>query len=882
MTFKSNLSGIILPVIIVFCTSLSAGAQERFDSDLLKNFQFRNLGPFRAGAWITDIAVPESPEKAHLYTFYAATRNGGIWKTINNGTTFEPVFDDQEVLSIGDIAVAPSDPDIVWAGTGENSNARSTYWGDGVYKSKDAGKTWQNMGLQDSHHIARIIIHPSDPDIVYVAALGHLYSFNEERGVFKTENGGRTWEKVLYINEKIAAVDLVINRKDPRILYAAMYEKYRYPWHFEEGGPKSGIYKTADAGRTWNSLDGGLPAGKIGRIGIDIYRKDPEILYAVVENANPREPTEEEIRQDRRRGVEPQQRIIGGEVYRTDNGGRTWEKMNSGEDNIGGKAAYSFNQIRIDPNNDKKVFVTGVTLANTDDGGRTWNDADWPPRKMFSTCFGDVRTFWIDPENSDRMIMGSDGGIHLTYDAGKTCDFLDNLPLGEIYALGVDMNFPYNIYAGLQDHESWKGPSNGWSGSIGIEDWVTVGIWDGMYNQVDPDDSRWLYNTAQFGAHGRVDQKLGTRTNIVPVRENGLDPYRFNWCTPIIISPHNSRVIYTGTQMLLRSMDRGDNWQEISPDLTDNDPVKIAGRGHIQYCTITTISESPITPGVIWIGTDDGKVWITENYGADWTDCTRKIAALGGPENYWVSRVFASNYNTGTAYVTKTGYRRDDFRTFIFKTRDFGETWESVSGNLTDKPVNVIFEDKKNPDLLFAGTDRGLYVTIDGGQKWVNMNNNMPLVPIHDLVIHPRENDLVIGTYGRGIFVTDISPLQEMNETVLDEDFYLFDIEHKMKRTRNAMGNYQLYGDRHIRTPNEPNSVVINYYLKNPAVGDVKVTIEDPYGILVREIKGTGDSGLNTVNWPINRAESGDYVVKIEAEGRIIEKRTKIYEMNQK
>jgi photosystem II stability/assembly factor-like uncharacterized protein len=855
MRKKIKSLGMLLSLVLVFSfLAVLAKAEHEglFNEDLLKNFAFRNLGPFRCGSWVTDFAVPESPPKAHLYTFYVGTRNGGVWKTTNNGTTFEPIFDAQEMLSIGSVAVAPSNPDILWVGTGEAYNARSSHHGDGVYKSTDAGKTWQNMGLRDSHHIARIVIHPQNPDIVYIAAMGHLFSFNEERGVFKTEDGGKNWEKVLYINEKVGVIDLAMNRKNPDILYAATYEKYRYPWHFEEGGPESAIYKSVDAGKTWKKLAGGLPTGKIGRIGIDIYRKNPDVIYAVVENANKRPPTEEEAAEDRKRGLEPQERIIAGEVYRSDDAGATWKKMNSAKDDVSGKAAYSFNQIRVDPNDDTKVYVPGIALAYSYDAGKTWKNLGWPP-SLFAAAFGDVRTLWIDPENSDRMLYGSDGGVHVSYDGGKTCDHLYNIPLGEFYAIGVDMDDPYNIYGGLQDHDSWKGPSSGWSGEVGLENWVTVGTSDGMYNVIDPEDNRWIYNTHEFGGHSRVDQKLGTRTDIKPAREKGKPPYRFNWTPPLHISPHNSKIIYTGAQVLLRSLNRGDNWQEISPDLTTNDPVKTAGRGNITFCTITTISESPITPGLIWVGTDDGKVWLTRDDGVNWIDLTANIAKAGAPVDLWVSRVLPSAAQEGTAYVTKTGFRNDDFRPFVFKTTDFGATWTAIAAGLPDFPVNVIFEDRKNPDLLFLGSDGGVFVSIDSGGGWVRMKNNMPNAAVKDLLVHRRENDLVVGTYGRGLFVTDITPLQEMTEKVLAEDLYFFDIEPRMQRVTSGWGNYRLYGDRHLFTPNEPDAVVINYYLKEKPKEKIKISVTDPYGQVLAELPGKAEPGINTVLWNMRR-----------------------------
>ncbi|MBM3284584.1 MAG: hypothetical protein FJY81_01790 [Candidatus Aminicenantes bacterium] len=849
---------LIIPIFFIVSIDLVRGEDRpTLDASLLKNFSFRNLGPFRCGSWVTGFAVPDTPPKAHLYTFYVATRNGGVWKTTTNGTTFEPVFDDQQYLSIGAIAVAPSNPDIVWVGTGEAYNARSSHCGDGVYKSTDAGKTWKNMGLRDSHHVARIVIHPGNPDVVYVAAMGHLFSFNEERGVFKTTDGGATWEKVLYINEKVGVIDLAMNLKNPDILYAATYEKYRYPWHFEESGPESGIYKTLDGGKTWERLSGGLPPGKIGRIGLDLYRKNPDIIYAVVENANLRPPTEEEAKEDRRRGLEPQPRAIAGEVYRSEDGGETWKKMNSDRDDVSGKAAYSFNQICVDPNDDQKVYIIGIALAYSYDGGKTWKNLGWPPT-LFASAFGDVRTFWIDPENSDRMLFGSDGGVYISYDGGKTCDHLYNIPLGEFYAIGVDMEEPYNIYGGLQDHDSWKGPSNAWSGEVTLEDWVTVGIQDGMYNVADPEDSRWVYNTFQFGGHGRVDQKLGTRTNIQPVREKEKPPYRFNWTPPIHISPHNSRIIYTGAQVLLRSLNRGDTWQEISLDLTLNDPEKIAGRGHITFCTITTIAESPLQPGLIWVGTDDGKVWLTRDGGANWSDVTASLSRTGAPADRWVSRVFASHHSPATAYVTKTGFRNDDFRPFVYKTEDYGTTWKDISSGLPEFPVNVIFEDRKNPGLLFVGSDGGVFVSIDGGAKWVRLKNNLPSAPVKDLLVHPRENDLVVGTYGRGIFVTDISPLQEFNAKVLAEDVYLFEVEPRIQWVTRAWGNYRLMGDRHLATPNEPNAVAINYYLREKSRDKIKIIVSDPYGKVLRELEGKNEPGLNTVLWDMRATPPED------------------------
>jgi photosystem II stability/assembly factor-like uncharacterized protein len=826
-----------------------ASGQDRFNEDLLKNFKFRNLGPFRAGSWVTSFAVPSLPLKEHLYTFYVGTRNGGVWKTVNNGTTFAPIFDSQARLSIGAVAVAPSNASIVWVGTGEAYCARSSNPGDGIYKSIDAGKTWKNMGLEDSHHIVRIAIHPKNPDIVYVAAMGHLFTNNTERGVFRTRDGGQTWDKVLYVSDKIGAIDLVMVQANPNILYAALYDKIRLPWHYEIGGPESAIYRTIDGGTSWKKLGGGLPSGRVGRIGLDVFQKNPDILYAVVENANRRAPTQQEIDLAKKRGTGLGELTAGNEVYRTDDGGRSWRKVNAGYEAALNKAPYSFNELKMDQNDSNTVYITGQSLASTNDGGKTWKGLSWPSNGVFEKAFGDWRAMWVDPQNSDRLIFGSDGGVYISYDRGVTCHHCYNIPLGEFYAIGVDMEDPYNIYGGMQDHDSWKGPSNGWAGEITLSDWVTVGGGDGMYNCIDPSDSRWVYNNREFGAMWRFDQTLGIQTTITPRRLQGKEPLRFNWTPPIMLSPHNPAIVYTGAQVLLRSLDRGDHWTEISPDLTTNEKAKQGGAGNITYCTITTLSESPVQPGLIWVGTDDGKVQVTQDGGAAWKDCTAKIASAGGPDNFWVSRVLASPHDAGTAFAAKTGLRFDDFRACLYQTTDYGETWASIVGNLPQNSVNAIVQDRKNASLLFVGTEQGVYVSIDGGKKWVPFKNNMPWVKVTDLIIHPRESDLVAATYGRGLYITNITPLQELNESLLGQDVYLFEIKPQVQRISGGIGNYQLLGDSHPMTPNEPNAVSINYYLKDKTAGKVNVKVTDPYGKVLSEITGKGEAGISTVLW---------------------------------
>jgi hypothetical protein len=829
-----------------------AQSQGLFNEHLLEAFTYRTTGPFRMGARVSAIAVPDSPARDHLYTFYVAFWAGGLFKTTNNGTTFEPIFDGQSTLSIGAVAVAHSNSDIVWVGTGDAFTSRSSYAGDGVYKSIDGGKTWKNMGLRDSQHIARIVIDPANPDIVYVAAMGHLYSDNAERGVFKTTNGGESWEKILYVNDRVGVIDLVVNPRNPAMFYAATYEKQRLPWQMVNGGPGTGIYKTVDSGRNWTKLAGGLPTGKIGRIGLAVYLANPDILYAVIENENPRDAGAAAVPgQALGSGRGGAGSTFGGQVYRTDNGGQIWTKMSADDYNVSPKGPYYFSQIFVDPANDQNIFVTQDGFRHSIDGGRNWNAP-----AVFPRMFGDTRTLWIDPENPRRMIQGSDGGVAVSYDGGRTSDAYSNIPIGSIYAIGVDMQDPYNLYAGLQDHENWRGPSNTSAARGASEsDWIAVGDGDGIVTLPDPTDSRWLYTTREYGGHSRVDQKLGYETNIVPVRQQG-DPYRWLWEPPVFISPHNSSVIYAGAQVLLRSTDRGDHWTEISPDLSTNDASKIMREsegsvpGGIPWFAICSISESPLTAGLIWAGTSDGKVQVTRNTGATWTDATKRIAAVGGREEAYVSRVRASAHAAGRAYVAKSGYKFDDFRPYLYKTEDFGATWKSIAGNLPDQPINVIYEDLKNPDLLFVGNDTGVFVSIDRGTKWVKMNNNMPNVPVRDLLVHPRENDLILGTYGRNFWITNVAPLQEMNDAVLAEDVHLFTIKPTVQRVTWSFGaNDYLFGQRNFQTPNEQNAMAIRYYLKNPATGGANIIIADAQGQEVARLPGRTTAGINTVFW---------------------------------
>lgn len=875
-------------LILVLCAAPAPG-QKSFDENLLEAFSYRELGPAKQGGRILHVAVP----RQQPFTFYVSPASGGLWKTVNNGITFEPLFQNEEFITIGDVMVAASDPNILWIGTGTPASGRLSLLGGGVYKSIDAGVTWNHMGLRETIHIGKLAIHPGNPDIVFVAALGYHFSQSGDRGIFRTVDGGRNWSRVLTIEDRVGFVDVVINPVNPDVVYAASYDKRRIPWHFEDGGPESGIFKSQDGGDTWEKLRGGLPSGKLGRIGIALYSGDPDILYANITNANKRPPTEQEIRRDKAQGRKPEDRPLGGEVWRSENAGRTWRKMNADTESVGGGKWTC--QIRIHPENDQVIYVAGVNMHRSLDGGKTWDR-----RNFVSGVHVDHHELWIDPDNPEFMINGNDGGLAITCDGGRHWDAIETLPLAQFYAIGVDMEEPFNIYGGLQDNGSIKLPSNGRKGFLDEDDWVETGGGDGMYNVVDPEDSRWLYNDSQFGYISRVDQKTGLAKMIRPSREKGAEELRFNWCAPIHISPHNPRIIYIGAQVLFRSLNRGDDWEEISPDLSGNDPEKLAG--NIEFCTITTISESPVRAGIIWVGTDDGKVQVTLDHGGTWTDVTRNLPAPPEAEDFYVGRVFASSHKAGRAYAVKSGYQRDDFRPFVFRTDDYGHSWAAIQHGLPQGRVHVIVEDRKNPDLLFLGAEQGVFVTIDGGGNWVQMQNNMPRHGlVHDLLIHPRDNDLVVATHARGIWMTDISPLQEVTPELLEKDVYLFKVEPGIPwRWRSAMSG-AFHGDRHFVVKNEPVGLKIHYYLKRALPEKVTVFIRDIEGREIISLKGAAAAGINRLVWnmrgrpdkssreeglreprPGSLVPPGEVLVVLEAAGETLTTRAKIRPMPEK
>jgi len=809
--------------------------------DLFKNVTFREIGPTAQGGRFVDYAVVEATPRI----FYAATASGGLWKTENNGLSFRSIFDDQPVISLGAVAVSQSNPQIVYVGTGEANNSRSSYWGNGVYRSDNGGDSWTHLGLPESHHIGRVVIDPKDPNVVYVAALGKLYSHNPERGLYKTTDGGKTWVKSLDYRvdgREIGVVDIVMDPRNPQVLYAATYDKVRTPWTFAEGGMGSAIHKTTDGGRTWTKLTTGLPTGLLGRIGLQVARQDSNRVYAVIENANAWEgdPVERARRMAEGFGGD----TIGDEFYRSDDAGRTWTKMapqapagGGRPPRFGANPPYYYGQIRVNPTNKDHIYLLSVGMFHSTDGGRTWS--------VPFNYGGDNHAMWINPADSNHMILGHDHGMGVTFDAGRTWLHPQNLPLAQFYAIGYDMEYPYNVYGGTQDNRCLRGPSTMTNGSaIPFEAWYFVGsCGDGMYSVVDPTDSRWLYNEGQFGVIGRVDQVLGTTTNIQYRRPQGQEPIRYNWSAPIVISPHNPQTIYHAGQVVLRSNDRGDNWTEISPDLSVNDPARRGGSGNIQYGTITSLDESSITPGLLWVGTDDGNVQVTRDGGQNWTNVRERIP---GHPGYWVSRVAPSFHDPAVAYLTITGYRHDDFRPFVWKTSDYGQTWTSMAANLpTEAGINTIVEDRKNPNFLMVGTELALFFSLDGGQSWTRVRGNLPTTPIYDMKIHPRENELIIGTHGRGIWIADITPFQHLTAQVQAQPAALLPIQPTVQW---AGGLTPIRARDNFNGESRQPGVHIHYYLPRDVSGDVKVRVFDG-ARQIAEVDGAATAGINTVRW---------------------------------
>ena len=791
---------------------------------LLNTMRWRELGPATMGGRIDDIAVVESDSRI----IYAGAASGGIFKTINGGTTWTPIFDNEAVPGIGDIAIAPSDPSIIYVGTGEPNNRQSSSWGNGVYKSIDAGKTWKHIGLVETHHIGRIVVHPTNPDVAYVAAAGKLWNASKERGVYKTTDGGKTWQHVLFINEDTGVEDVAIDWQSPNILYAGAYQRRRTVFGFNGSGTGSGLYKTIDGGANWTKVTKGMPyeladgakpgpaQNEIGRVAIDIYKRNSDIVYATIENVN-------------------------GGVYRSEDKGETWTKMSD----VQPRSMY-FSQIRIDPNNDLRIWMAGVSLYFSEDGGKTFS------QQRGGSVHSDWHGIWLDPQNSNRAVAGTDGGVYQTLDQGRTWEHHNQMAIGQFYEIGVDMRNPYYVCGGLQDNNTWCGPSRVLDGRGPTnDDWFTVGGGDGFYALIDPTDHRIVYAESQDGNLLRRNIETGESRSIRPQPDFGEAPFRFHWNAPIVISAYDPKTIYYAGNFVFKSNDRGDIWKKISPDLTtgaNRNTMTIMGKvpdkdtrsrhdGVQQFPTITTVAESPVSANTVWAGTDDGNLQVTRDGGATWNNVADKT---GAPKGTFVSRVIASKAGEGSAIVTFDGHRNGDFKQYIYATGDFGETWKSLAGTLPQDNgiINVVREHPRNPNLLFIGTEFGAYMSWDRGANWTKMKMNLPTVPVDDIVIHPRDNDLIFGTHGRSIWILDdITPLEQMNETVMASDIHLFDPRPGMMwRTWNSDGGFG--SEKRYVANNPQNGAYINFYFKDKPKDDdrVNITISDAAGQTVRTI----------------------------------------------
>ena len=851
---------------------------------LFSGLPWRSIGPTVQGGRVVDIeAVPGKP-----YSFYVAYATGGLWRTDNNGVTFEPLWDEQPTPVLGDIAVDPQNPDRLWVGTGENNSSRSTYGGMGMYRSDDAGKTFRHVGLGDSDRIGRIVVDPRDGDRVYVAVLGKLYTPGGPRGLYRTKDGGTTWDLVLDTTgtEFTGAIDLVADPQNPDVFYVATWQRSRRPWDFVEGGPGSGIYKSTDGGDTWKRLEGGFPQGEhIGRIGLAISASQPKTLYASVDHQEILPETdwdlgdgavtpkrlrkmskEEFLAQDpeaiedflRDNDLDPSldaKKLIakiekdeitladllaqlddananlfntdirGLEVYRSDDAGATWKRTHDQPlREVTYTYGYYFGQIRVSPTDPERIYCVGVPVITSGDGGKTWSGINGREVHV------DYHAQWIDPAFPDRMVLGNDGGLDATYDGGKSWIKLDNQAVGQFYAITVDHEEPYNVYGGLQDNGSLKGSSKS---KPGIDPWQFIGGGDGMQVQVDPRDGT-LYAGFQFGFYFRSGP--AGRGSVRPRAALKEPALRYNWQSPILLSSHNADIVYFGANQLFRSLDQGETFTAISPDLS-----KATERGDVPYATLTTISESTKQFGLLWAGTDDGQVWVSEDGGVAWSD-----VGEGLPKERWVSRVEASKHEKSRAYLSMNGYRDDDLTPYVYVTEDLGKTWTSIAANLPAEAVNVLREDPVNADVLYVGTDRGVYVSLDRGKSWQALAAGIPKVPVHDLVVHPRDRELVAGTHGRSIYIVDALPIQELGKLLADDkkELEVFPLEPVKSERYWASRRDPWFYD----AEDDPKLEIPFYAAKD---GKATLSVLDSEGRVLRSLEQDVKRGIATFTWDL-------------------------------
>jgi photosystem II stability/assembly factor-like uncharacterized protein len=819
-----------LAAILAPCLLAAPLAAQTLDSAFVAGMEARSIGPAGMSGRIGAIdAVVADPN-----VIYVGAATGGLWKSVTGGVTWTPIMDHLPAASTGAIAVFQASPDIVWVGTGEKARRNSAGVGTGVYKSMDGGKTWTNVGLTGTVAISEIILHPTDPDVAYVAALGNTWADSEERGVFKTTDGGTTWTKILYVDAKTGAADLVMDPQNPNKLFAAMWEHRRWPWFFRSGGPGSGLHLTWDGGATWTRLTEkeGLPAGDLGRIGLDIARSDPQVVYALVEA---------------KKSV----------LLRSGDGGRSFTTVNRDAE-IGDRPFY-YQQLRVDPENANRVYTVAGVIRLSEDGGKTFTTL-----LPFARVHVDHHAFWINPLDGRLIIDGNDGGVYISRDRGAGWRFVDNLPLAQFYHIAVDTATPYRVLGGLQDNGSWRGPAVLWeNGGIRNYHWEEVGFGDGFGTIPDPGDARWGYAMSQGGELIRWDGVTGQRKAIKPFHPEGV-PLRFNWNAAIAVDPFDG-AIYYGSQFVHRSADGGDAWTLISPDLTTNDPQKQQGdsSGGLTYdvtaaenhTTILTIAPSPVARGVVWVGTDDGNVQVTRDGGATWTNVADRFK--GVPKHTWVPHIEPSRFDAGTAFVVFDDHRRGNFQPYVFTTTDYGRTWTSLVTPALTTFLHVIEQDPVEPTLLFLGSEFGMYVSTDGGASWQLWTAGVPRVPVQALVVHPREHDLVIGTHGRAAYVLDdIRPLRALarERALAAAGLHLFEVPAAIQYVVRQVDGYRFLGDGMFVGQNRPYGALLTWTVRQ-GNDTAKVTIEilDSAGAVVRTFQGPARSGMNRTAWNLKR-----------------------------
>lgn len=826
---------ISLAVTLFHPTAVSGAPEDwTIEPSLLENIRWRSIGPCNMGGRMTDIeGVPGDPNV--LYLGYASS---GLWKTTNGGITATPLFDDQPVHAIGDLALAPSNPEVIYVGTGEDNPRNTASFGNGVYKSMDGGRTWKHVGLEDTRHIPRVLVHPEHPDIVYVAALGHEFGMNEERGIFMTTDGGETWDKVLYIDEETGASDVEMDPSNPNILYAGMWTFMRKPWSMRSGSENGGLFKSVDGGRTWAKLKDGLPT-LIGKIGVKVARSNPRVVYALLESK-------------------------GNTLFRSEDRGETWKRVYT-EWDILGRGFYS-TELRVDPENENLVYTLDGGVHVSTDGGKTFGT-------IVTNTHGDNRTMYIDPLDPDFLLVGNDGGFGLSRDKGENFEYVRSWPLGQIYQLTADNEVPfYTIYAGFQDNGSWGGPARSRHRyGISNAEWFRIGPGDGSHIVIHPDKPYWLLEDSQGGNIHRFDTRTGQAQRISPYPGNIVTgapaadhDFRFDWGAPIVLSPHEPRSVYFGGNVLFKSTDFGTTWEQISPDLTTDDAEKQQNSGGpITYdnttaefhCVILDIAESPVQKDLIWVGTDDTQIQITRDGGTSWENLTGNVSGL--PSEAIVSHIEASITDPAVAYMTADRHQLDDFRPYVFKTTDFGKTWRNITGNLPPNAyVHVLREDRRNPRLLYVGTEIGIFASTTGGQQWFPLRMNLPrAVAVHDILVHPEENDLIIGTHGRSIWILDdVGFLQQTSPEVLESEVHLFKLRKAWRFTPwNAEGSADRGGDQEFWGENPEYGALIDYYLKDAPDEETPVQIQvlDPRGSVIREIEAAKHPGFNRVVWDL-------------------------------